>query len=208
MVLNSQVFGIKPATFHSESAALTTCVIGPHTMGACIGFLYKVVQWFNIGHFSKFILSRGDEFESVTAWNIHMKRDTLAYHVHGYKNFTTDFIIFFSGAKSGIISKVNNSCPNVICLIWEGGGWGPFRLETDKIVTGVNRFTIAVPSRWQNSGKKNGKGQKQTCHIVCFLDVMRRSSTKLHQSNIRLFQPRSEGVRLLAYICPWIEMQM
>ena len=42
MEWNSQVFGIEPATFHFESAALTTCTRGPHTLGACIGFMYKV----------------------------------------------------------------------------------------------------------------------------------------------------------------------
>ena len=55
----------------------------PPQSGACVGFLYKVVR--KIGRFPKFILARGNEFQSVRAWNIHIKLGTLAHYAHGYK---------------------------------------------------------------------------------------------------------------------------
>ena len=46
-----------------------------------------------------------------------------------------------------------------------GRGWGPFRLETDKIVRRVHRFKIAARvAELQASAWTNGKGQKRTCH--------------------------------------------
>ena len=46
-----------------------------------------------------------------------------------------------------------------------GRGWGPFCLETDKIIIRVHRFAIAARvAELQCAAWTNGKGQKQTCH--------------------------------------------
>ena len=55
----------------------------PPKLGACIGFLCKVVH--KIGRLRKFNRSREIEFNFLTAWTISMKFGTLVQHALGYK---------------------------------------------------------------------------------------------------------------------------
>ena len=51
--------------------------------------------------------SREIEFNFLTAWTISMKFGTLEQHAPGYKEVTSDFLIFAQGLSYGVISRKN-----------------------------------------------------------------------------------------------------
>ena len=102
----------------------------------------------------------------------------VAMRFHASRSAVTSALASPIGATKylGIISEVRNSYPNVIGLIWEGLGRGPFRVETDKIVLlRVNRLTIAAISVITTvySVKKRRRLETDLLHFFCFLDVVK-----------------------------------
>ena len=77
----------------------------PPKLLACVRFLYKVVH--KIGRLQKFNRSREIELNFFIAWTIFMKLGTLNHHVHGYKTFASDFLIFALGLSYGLSKSKN-----------------------------------------------------------------------------------------------------
>ena len=85
----------------------------PPKLHACMGFPYNVVH--KIGRLRKFNRARGNEFKSVTTWNIFMKLCTLVHHAHGYKTLSQIFINFAQGLSYSL-SKSKQQGKNIIKL--------------------------------------------------------------------------------------------
>ena len=74
-------------------------------------------------------------------------------------------------------------------LIWEGGGRGPFRLEMDKIVIRVHRFTIAARvaelQREQTAKARYRLAMFSRCHealtLVTFAELQAQNCTSYYR---------------------------
>ena len=78
-------------------------------------FLYKVVH--KNGRLRKLNRSREMEFNLFPAWTIFMKLGTLVHHVHGYKTFASDFLIFVWGLNYGLSKSKKRG--KIINTLWK-----------------------------------------------------------------------------------------